>query len=152
MLSDSYKKAEYPQVSQSETLSDNTDNTENGSDTTGSTQASVALATDVSSIVEKAMPSVVAINNTMLYQGSTWFGQTQTYEVPSSGSGIIVGQNDDELLIVTNNHVVADSSTLSVTFIDDTAVNAAIKGTDSESDLAVIAVPLKDCLLYTSSL
>ena len=144
MLSDSYKKAEYPQVSQSETLSDNTDNTENGSDTTGSTQASVALATDVSSIVEKAMPSVVAINNTMLYQGSTWFGQTQTYEVPSSGSGIIVGQNDDELLIVTNNHVVADSSTLSVTFIDDTAVNAAIKGTDSESDLAVIAVPLKD--------
>ena len=146
MISDSFRKAEYPQVSQSETLADNggVNQAEDSTEASGNAQASVALATDVSSIVEKAMPSVVAINNTMLYQGSTWFGQTQTYEVPSSGSGIIVGQNDEELLIVTNNHVVADSSTLSVTFIDDTAVNAAIKGTDAESDLAVIAVPLKD--------
>ena len=146
MISDSFRKAEYPQVSQSETLADNggVNQAEDSAEASGDAQASVALATDVSSIVEKAMPSVVAINNTMLYQGSTWFGQTQTYEVPSSGSGIIVGQNDEELLIVTNNHVVADSSTLSATFIDDTAVNAAIKGTDAESDLAVIAVPLKD--------
>ena len=145
MISDSFRKTEYPQVSQSETLAENNQNQAGDStEASGNAQASVALATDVSSIVEKAMPSVVAINNTMLYQGSTWFGQTQTYEVPSSGSGIIVGQNDEELLIVTNNHVVADSSTLSVTFIDDTAVNAAIKGTDAESDLAVIAVPLKD--------
>lgn len=105
-------------------------------------RASTALAMDVSDIVEKAMPSVVAINNTMVYEGQTWFGQRQTYEVPSSGSGIIVGQNDNELLIVTNNHVVADSKTLSVTFIDNSSVEAAIKGTDSESDLAVIAVPL----------
>lgn len=141
-LADSYKKPEYPQVSQSETLPDQTV-AKDGEDS-GSAQANVALATDVSSIVEQAMPSVVAINNTMLYQGSTWFGQTQTYEVPSSGSGIIVGQNDEELLIVTNNHVVEDSNTLSVVFIDDTSVNAAIKGTDSESDLAVVAVPLKD--------
>lgn len=143
MLADSFRKVEYPQVSQSGTLADNS-GSDDANEASETPQASVALATDVSSIVEKAMPSVVAINNTMLYQGSTWFGQPQTYEVPSSGSGIIVGQNDDELLIVTNNHVVADSSTLSVTFIDDTAVNAAIKGTDSESDLAVIAVPLKD--------
>ena len=97
---------------------------------------------DVSLIVEQAMPSVVAINNTMLYQSSTWFGQTQTYEVPSSGSGIIVGENDTELLIVTNHHVVEDSNTMTVTFIDESTVDAAIKGTDSESDLAVIAVPL----------
>ncbi len=97
---------------------------------------------DVSPIVEAAMPSVVAINNTTLYQSSTWFGQTQTYEVPSSGSGIIVGQNETELLIVTNHHVIEDSNTLSVTFIDESTVDAAIKGTDSESDLAVIAVPL----------
>ena len=97
---------------------------------------------DVSPIVESAMPSVVAINNTMLYKGSTWFGQTQTYEVPSSGSGIIIGENDTELLIVTNNHVIEDSNTLSVTFIDESTVDAAIKGTDSVSDLAVIAVPL----------
>ena len=114
--------------------------------TTPETQAAVATGVvieDVSPIVEAAMPSVVAINNTMLYQSSTWFGQTQTYEVPSSGSGIIVGQNDTELLIVTNHHVVEDANTLTVTFIDESTVDAAIKGTDSESDLAVIAVPLE---------
>ena len=97
---------------------------------------------DVSLIVDAAMPSVVAINNTTLYQSSSWFGQTQTYEVPSSGSGIIIGENDTELLIVTNNHVIEDSNTLTVTFIDETTVDAAIKGTDSASDLAVIAVQL----------
>ena len=98
---------------------------------------------DVSLIVEEAMPSVVAINNTMLYKSNSWFGQSQTYEIPSSGSGIIVGENDTELLIVTNHHVVEDSNTLTVTFIDNSTVDAAIKGTDSESDLAVIAVPLE---------
>ena len=90
------------------------------------------------------MPSVVAINNTMVVEQQTWFGPSQKVEVPSSGSGIIVGQNDEELLIVTNNHVIEDSKELSVTFINNASVNAAIKGTDSESDLAVIAVPLKD--------
>lgn len=104
--------------------------------------ASPAVVMDVSGIVEKAMPSVVAINNTMLYEKNTWFGQSQTYEVPSSGSGIIIGENDEELLIVTNNHVVQDSTEMKVVFIDDTAVDASIKGTDSSSDLAVIAVPL----------
>lgn len=147
-LADSFQKETYPQISQAETLPESTTSS---SDSSGSAQASTALSTDVSDIVEEAMPSVVAINNTMLYQGSTWFGQTQTYEVPSSGSGIIVGQNDEELLIVTNNHVVEGSSSLSVTFIDDEAVNAAIKGTDSESDLAVIAVPLKDISESTMS-
>lgn len=106
--------------------------------------AAPAIQMDVSAIVEKAMPSVVAINNTMVVEQQTWFGPSQQVEVPSSGSGIIVGQNDDELLIVTNNHVVEDSKELAVTFIDNESVNAAIKGTDSESDLAVIAVPLKD--------
>lgn len=99
---------------------------------------------DVSAIVEAAMPSVVAITNTMVYRSNIWFGQSQSYEVPSSGSGIIVGQNDTELLIVTNNHVIEDSNGLSVTFIDESTVDAAIKGTDSEADLAVIAVPLED--------
>ena len=103
-----------------------------------------AIQTDVSTIVEKAMPSVVAINNTMLMQQQTWFGPSQTVEVPSSGSGIIVGQNDEELLVVTNNHVVEDSKELTVTFIDNGQVKAAIKGTDSDSDLAVIAIKLAD--------
>ena len=97
------------------------------------------------------MPSVVAITNTMLYQNNTWFGATQTYEVPSSGSGIIVGQNDTELLIVTNNHVIEDSTSLQVTFIDESTVDAAVKGTDSESDLAVIAVPLDSISADTKS-
>lgn len=105
---------------------------------------------DVSSIVEEAMPSVVAITSLMEYQSNdpySWFfggGGTQTYEVPSSGSGIIVGENDKELLIVTNNHVVADSKELKVAFIDDEVVEAAVKGTDSDSDLAIIAVPLEN--------
>lgn len=106
---------------------------------------------DVSPIVEAVMPSVVAITNTMLYRGSTWFGQTQTYEVPSSGSGIIVGQNDTELLVVTNNHVIEDATTLAVTFIDESTAEAAVKGTDSESDLAVIAIPLEDISADTKS-
>ncbi len=117
-------------------------------------QAAPAMATgvvleDVSLIVESAMPSVVAINNTTLYKSSTWFGQTQTYEVPSSGSGIIIGENETELLIVTNNHVIEDSNTLTVTFIDESTVDAAIKGTDSASDLAVIAVPLENITAET---
>lgn len=114
-------------------------------------QASQAIVTDVSGIVENAMPSVVAINNTMLYQANSWFGPTQTYEVPSSGSGIIVGKNDEELLIVTNNHVVADSNSLSVVFIDDQSVEASIKGTDADSDLAVVSVPLSSIPAETLS-
>ncbi len=105
--------------------------------------ASGVVIEDVSPIVDAVMPSVVAITNTTLYKSSTWFGQSQTYEVPSSGSGIIIGQNDAELLIVTNNHVIEDSTSLAVSFIDESVVEAAIKGTDSESDLAVIAVPLE---------
>ncbi len=98
---------------------------------------------DVSDIVEDVMPSVVAINNMTRYENiNPWFGGSQTYEVPSAGSGIIVGQNDTDLLIVTNNHVVEDATETSVVFIDDTEVEATIKGTDSESDLAVVAVPL----------
>lgn len=99
---------------------------------------------DVSPIVDAVMPSVVAITNTTLYKSNTWFGQTQTYEVPSSGSGIIVGQNDTELLVVTNNHVIEGANSLAVTFIDDTTIDAAVKGTDSDTDLAVIAIPLAD--------
>lgn len=106
--------------------------------------AYVSSGNDVSAIVDKAMPSVVAINSKVVYTQSDWFYGTQTYEVPGSGSGFIAGENDSELLIVTNNHVVADSEELNVTFIDNTSVNAAIKGTDSDSDLAVIAVQLSD--------
>ncbi len=108
---------------------------------------------DVSGIVEEAMPQVVSITNTMVIkqQGySSIFdyiyggGYTQEYESDAAGSGVILKKTDDELLIVTNNHVVADSKELQVTFIDGTTVDAAIKGTDSTIDIAVIAVPLAD--------
>ena len=107
-----------------------------------------APATDVSQVVEEAMPAVVAVASTAVYQmpdfGFGWFfgGGSQSYEVPSSGSGIIIGENDTELLIVTNNHVVQDTVSLKITFVDDTAVDAAVKGTDTDIDLAVISVPL----------
>lgn len=109
---------------------------------TSTTSSNGVVIEDVSAIVDATLPSVVSITNTQVYQSNTWFGQSQTYEVPSSGSGIIVGQNDSELLIVTNNHVVSDSEGLTVTFADESTADAAIKGTDSETDLAVIAVPL----------
>ncbi len=109
---------------------------------TSTTSGNGVVIEDVSAIVDATLPSVVSITNTQVYQSNSWFGQSQTYEVPSSGSGIIVGQNDSELLIVTNNHVVSDSEGLTVTFADESTADAAIKGTDSEADLAVIAVPL----------
>ncbi|MFR4781809.1 MAG: hypothetical protein ACLUAR_02135 [Pilosibacter sp.] len=68
---------------------------------TSTTSSNGVVIEDVSAIVDATLPSVVSITNTQVYQSNTWFGQSQTYEVPSSGSGIIVGQNDSELLIVT---------------------------------------------------
>ena len=111
----------------------------------------VSSVNDVSGIVENAMPSVVAINDTMTVQQRDFFGMPQTFEAKSSGSGIIVGENDKELLIVTNNHVVADSKELKVAFIDDEVVEAVVKGTDSDSDLAVIAVSLENIPEETQS-
>lgn len=125
--------------------------------TTATTQPSsgdnsgATVMSDVSAVVENAMPSVVAITNTMLLQSNSWFGQSQTYEVPSSGSGIIVGENDTELLVVTNNHVIENANSLTVTFVDGSSVEAAIKGTDTQTDLAVLAVPLDQISADTKS-
>ena len=146
-IADSFGPATYPLVSSQTAVEESTTEAQTSAGASASGNSAVAgnaAALDVSAIVKSAMPSVVAINNTMLYQSNNWWGMSQTYEVPSSGSGIIIGQNDEELLIATNNHVVEDSENLSVVFIDDTSVNASIKGTDADSDLAVIAVALKD--------
>ena len=146
-IADSFGPATYPLVSSQTAVEDSTTEAQTAASASASGNSAVAgnaAALDVSAIAKSAMPSVVAINNTMLYQSNNWWGMSQTYEVPSSGSGIIIGQNDEELLIATNNHVVEDSENLSVVFIDDTSVNASIKGTDADSDLAVIAVALKD--------
>ena len=141
----------FPQPEETAPVSLSTTQTVAPAQSTSAADSNGVIIEDVSPIVEAAMPSVVAITNTMLYQNNTWFGATQTYEVPGSGSGIIVGQNDTELLIVTNNHVIEDSTSLQVTFIDESTVDAAVKGTDSESDLAVIAVPLDSISADTKS-
>lgn len=98
----------------------------------------------VSEIAKNAMPEVVSITNTIRYQqyGYSIFGQSGEQEAAASGSGVIIGKNDSELLIVTNNHVVEDSTALSVQFVDGKSYDAEIKGTDSDVDLAVIAIPL----------
>lgn len=111
---------------------------------TSESATAVSSSTNIENIVEQAMPSVVAINDTMTVEQRNFFGMPQTYQATSSGSGIILAQSDTELLIATNNHVVSGATDLEVTFTDDTAVSAAIKGTDSASDLAIIAVQLSD--------
>ena len=106
---------------------------------------------DVSTIAKNAMPSIVSITNQSVQEVQNYFSmfgygaQTpQTEETTSCGSGIIIGKNDTELLIVTNNHVVEDADTLSVSFVNNQVCKANIKGTDADNDLAVIAVPLSE--------
>lgn len=118
--------------------------------TTAVSESSNTGSLDVSDITTSAMPSIVAITNKSVQEVQDYFsqfgfggqGQPQTQETESQGSGIIIGKNDSELLMVTNNHVVEGADTLSVCFIDNQVYEAAIKGTDPENDLAVIAVPL----------
>lgn len=115
------------------------------SSTSGNTQLTQTASTvtsDVSQIVESAMPSIVSITNMSVQEVQNFFGQTQQEESTSLGSGIIIDQSDSELLIVTNNHVVEGADTLTVTFVDNESVEANIKGTDSARDLAVVAVPV----------
>lgn len=106
------------------------------------TRTSSVVTSDVSSVVENVMPSIVSITNMSVQEVQNFFGGTSKQESESAGTGIIISQNDSELLVVTNNHVVAGSNTLTVTFADGNSVEANIKGTDSEYDVAVVAVPL----------
>ena len=101
------------------------------------------IVADVSQVVKEVMPAIVSINNHYTEKMS-YFGQTMTSEADASGSGIIVGQNDTELLIVSNYHVIADSDELTVQFVEGSEARASIKGTDPDMDLAVIAVPIGD--------
>lgn len=96
-------------------------------------------------VASEAMPSIVAITNKSVQEVMSMYGLgIQQYEAESAGSGIIIGQNDTELLIATNAHVVKDADTLTVCFIDEEAYEAQIKGADSENDIAVIAVSLNN--------
>lgn len=106
-------------------------------------QTSSVVTSDVSDIVDRVMPSIVSITNMSVEEVRSFFGGVTEQTSESAGTGIIISQNDSELLIVTNNHVVEGSNTLTVTFEDETSVEANIKGTNAEYDVAVIAVPLE---------
>ena len=109
------------------------------------TQLTTSSSLDVSTVAANVMPAIVSITNKSVQEVRSMFGRgIQEYESTSCGSGIIIGENDDELLIVTNNHVVEDANTLSVGFADEEVCEAVIKGTDPNNDLAVIAVNLDD--------
>lgn len=109
--------------------------------TTTSANTSTTV-TDVTNVVKNVMPSVVSITSKATEVKRNFFGQAYQYETEGSGSGIIVGQSDTELLIATNNHVIEGSDELTVYFINDDTITAKIKGRDSDMDLAVIAVDL----------
>lgn len=100
--------------------------------------------TDLSGVVENTMPAIVAINSTTTMPQYDFFGRKYENEVSGSGSGIIIGQSDKEILIVTNNHVVAGATGVEIEFVDETKAPATIKGTEPSSDLAVVAVNIND--------
>ena len=124
------------------------ESTESSDESSSSLQTTktAAVVTDVTEVVENVMPSVVSVYNTSTSTTQNYFGQTYSQESTSTGTGFIISQDDDndELLIATNNHVVADADSLEVQFIDESTAEANIKGTDSSNDLAVIAVKLSD--------
>lgn len=122
--------------------SEDTKKSESVGNTKLTTASSGTVDSNVADITKNTMPSVVSITNMSVQQVQSFFGGVQERESESAGSGIIIGQNDTELLIVTNNHVVEGSDTLTVSFIDQESVEANIKGTDANRDLAVVAVEL----------
>nr|WP_294491715.1 trypsin-like peptidase domain-containing protein [uncultured Mediterraneibacter sp.] len=110
----------------------------------GSATSDGSTSGSVTEVAQNAMPSLVTISTMSVEEMRSFFGGTQQYEVESAGTGVIVGENDTELLIATNYHVVENATSLSVGFIDEQSVEAEIKGTDVNNDLAVVAVQLSD--------
>ena len=108
------------------------------------TSSSSTGTSDIATIAKNAMPSIVSITNMSVQEVQSFFGGTQQQESTSVGSGIIIGQTDSELLILTNNHVVEGNEKLTVSFVDNESVEANVKGTDSTRDLAVVAVKISD--------
>lgn len=118
--------------------------------------SALSQSLDVSDIAAGVMPAMVSITNISVQEVQYYFGlfgggRSQMRESQSSGTGIIIGENGSELLIVTNNHVVEDATTLSVCFVDNAVCEASIKGTDPDNDLAVVSVKLADISSETGS-
>lgn len=107
------------------------------------TASASAVVTDVTDVVKAVMPSVVSVSNNYIEEYS-YFGQRMTNEGTASGSGIIVGQNDDELLIVSNYHVVSGAQELVIQFVDGSQAQAQLKGSNEDMDLAVVAIPISE--------
>ena len=106
--------------------------------------SSATTVTDVSDIVENVMPAIVQVTNISVTEYQSIFGRYQSGEQESAGSGIIISQDADYIYIATNNHVVADTKSLTVTFNDNSAVEGEVQGTDETTDLAVIKVKVSD--------
>lgn len=109
------------------------------------------VAYDVSGVVENVMPAMVSVINTYTETINSFWGQSYTQQGASSGSGIIIGENETELLIATNYHVVSGSDSIEITFIDGSTANAYIKGTDPQMDLAVVSVVLEELTAETKA-
>lgn len=108
------------------------------------TDGELVIESSVANIAENVMPSIVSITSMSMQEVMSFFGGRNVYESESAGSGIIIGKNDSELLILTNNHVVEGATTLTVSFVDDESVEAVVKGGNSGQDIAVLAIMLED--------
>ena len=143
VVSSKFFKEETPQVAQTQESSSNSSSTGKLSSAATASTTSSTVTTDVSSIVENVLPAIVQVTNAGLKEYMTFFGTVQQ-PTTSAGSGIIVSQDEDNIYIATNNHVVSGAETLTITFNDGEAVEGTIKGTDSSCDLAVVSVAIKD--------
>ncbi len=135
-----------PSTGDTDTSDTDTDTAETGTESgtqTGTTGSASGTKT-VAEVAEEAMPALVTISTMSVQEMQSFFGGTQQYTVEGAGSGVIIGQNDTELLIATNNHVIDGASEVSVGFVDESVISANIKGTDSNNDLAIVAVQLTD--------
>lgn len=118
--------------------------TSDGGNLDNTAVSTATTVTDVSDIVENVMPAVVQVSCMSVTEYRNWFGQIGEYQSESVGSGVIISQDDNNIYIASNNHVVADSKSLTVTFVDDAAVEGEVQGTDPNTDLAVVRVKVSD--------
>mgnify|MGYP000136255559 CR=1 FL=1 len=134
------------------TVSNNISNVaKTDSSLTEDTNLSASGKMDVEAVATAALPAMVQLNGTTTVKNSSYFGYGQSYEATSSGTGIIVGKSDTELLIVTNAHVVDNIDNLKCVFSDGTSASCSVKGSKSDQDIAVAAVSLSDISSDTAS-
>jgi serine protease Do len=144
-------KTEEGQNDSNLTVKEVTEDDQSGDTVVPANISSDEVVTDVSDVVEKVMPSIVAINSSLTTTSYDFFGREYSEQAQGSGSGIIIGQNGSNLLIVTNNHVIDGAQTVEVVFTDETKAAATIKGSDANADLAVLSVDMDDLTKETAA-